>query len=103
MLAPSPSKGTEVFVSGTLILVTELHSSGLTDAKAVTVILIKTSEKENIHLETEAAALDNGVAWHFHIQDVLSIAYKNFAKLQPLRQKFSMIGYCYRMVTSHSH
>jgi len=62
MLAPSPSKGTEVFVSGTLILVTELHSSGLTDAKAVTVILIKTSEKENIHLETEAAALDNGVA-----------------------------------------
>lgn len=35
--------------------------------KGLQFILIKTLEKENRHLETEAAALDNGAAWYFHI------------------------------------
>lgn len=71
--------------------------------KGLQLILIKISEKEHRHLQTEAAALDNGAAWYFHIQDAFSVAYKNFAKLQPLRQKFPMMGYCYRMITSHLH
>lgn len=49
--------------------------------KGLQFILIRTSEKENRHLETEVAALDNRAAWHFHIQDAFSGAYKNFAKL----------------------
>lgn len=42
--------------------------------KGLRFILIETSEKENRHLETEAAALENGGAQYFHIQDVFSAA-----------------------------